>query len=71
MFWSDVSQKTISLAQLNGTGVRVLVNSGIDVPGESGNKNIVILQEHQTFISYDIQNMSGHSYMGAWPMFAC
>ena len=34
MFWSDVSQKTISSAQLNGTGVRVLVNSGIDVPGD-------------------------------------
>ena len=34
MFWSDVSQKTISSAQLNGTGLRVLVNSGIDVPGD-------------------------------------
>ena len=34
MFWSDVSQKTISSAQLNGTGVRTLVNSGIDVPGD-------------------------------------
>ena len=34
MFWSDVSQKTISSAQLNGTGVRILVHSGIDVPGD-------------------------------------
>ena len=34
MFWSDVSHKTISSAHLNGTGLRVLVNSGIDVPGE-------------------------------------
>ena len=34
MFWSDVSHKTISSAQLNGTGPRVLVNTGIDVPGD-------------------------------------
>ena len=34
MFWSDVSQKTISSAHLNGTGLRVLVHSGIDVPGD-------------------------------------
>ena len=34
MFWSDVSHKTISSAQLNGTGLRVLVNTGIDVPGD-------------------------------------
>ena len=34
MFWSDVSQKTISSAHLNGTGLMVLVNSGIDVPGD-------------------------------------
>ena len=34
MFWSDATHQTISSAQLNGTGPRVLVHSGIDVPGE-------------------------------------
>ena len=34
MFWSDVSSDTISSANLNGTGLRVLVNSSIDIPGD-------------------------------------
>ena len=34
MFWSDVTSDTISSAHLNGTGLRVLVNSSIRVPGD-------------------------------------
>ena len=34
MFWSDVTSNTISSAHLNGTGLRVLVNSSIGVPGD-------------------------------------
>ena len=33
MFWSDVSQKVIAAARLDGTGLTVLVNSSINVPG--------------------------------------
>ena len=34
MFWSDVDSDTISSAHLNGTGLRILVNSSINVPGD-------------------------------------
>ena len=35
MFWSDVSRKVIAAARLDGTGLTVLVNSSINVPGNS------------------------------------
>ena len=31
--WSDVANKVIFAARLNGTGVSILVNSSINVPG--------------------------------------
>ena len=33
MFWSDVAQKVIAAARLTGTGLTILVNSSINVPG--------------------------------------
>ena len=36
MFWSDVTNRTISRAKLDGTEVTVLVNSGLSVVGKSG-----------------------------------
>ena len=33
MFWSDVSHKVIAAARLDGTGLTILVNSSINVPG--------------------------------------
>ena len=35
MVWSDVANKVIVKARLNGTGLSILVNSNIDVPGNS------------------------------------
>jgi len=33
MFWSDVANKVISAARLNGTELTIVVNSSISVPG--------------------------------------
>ena len=33
MFWSDVGNKVITAARLNGTGITTVVNSSISVPG--------------------------------------
>ena len=38
MFWSDVTNRTISRAQLNGSEVTVLVNSGLSIVGKGGIK---------------------------------
>ena len=35
MFWSDVSHDVIVAARLNGTGLAILVNSSINVPGNT------------------------------------
>ena len=35
MFWSDVSHDIIAAARMNGTGLTILVNSSINVPGNS------------------------------------
>ena len=36
MFWSDVTNRTISRAKLDGSEVTVLVNSGLSVVGKGG-----------------------------------
>ena len=42
MFWSDVTARTISRANLDGSGVTVLASSGISVVGKSHDNGLIL-----------------------------